>query len=87
VSNTTATHLWSTEATLTSATGSLLLERLLTGTGNCRVVLGRLGALTSSSQLCNNYLVDKWDVGLNIEQACRKLNRAGLLALDVYNVY
>jgi hypothetical protein len=58
VSHATATHLWSTDGALTSATGSLLLERLATGTGNFATVLGGLGSLASSCQLGNYNLVD-----------------------------
>jgi hypothetical protein len=58
VSHATATHLWSTDRALTSATGSLLLERLATSTGNFSAVLGALGSLASGSQLGYNYLVD-----------------------------
>jgi hypothetical protein len=86
VGDPTAAHLRSTERTLTGATGSLLLERLLTGTRDLSVTLGALGALASSSQLGYYYLVDKWNVGLDVEQVCRKLGGAGLLALDVENV-
>jgi hypothetical protein len=86
VGDPTAAHLWSTERTLTSTTGSLLLERLLTGTRDLSVTLGALGALASGSQLGYYYLVDKWNVCGDIEELCRKLGGAGLLALDVKNV-
>jgi hypothetical protein len=51
VNHATAAHLWSTDRTLTSATGSLLLERLATGTAHFTAGLCRLGSLASSSLL------------------------------------
>jgi hypothetical protein len=64
-----------------------LLERLLTGTRDLSVTLGALGSLAGSSQLGYYYLVDKWNVCGDVKQLCRKLGGAGLLALDVKNVY
>jgi hypothetical protein len=67
----TTTHLWSAKRTLTRATGSLLLERLLACSRNFTVALGRLGALASSSLLGYDNLVNKWNVGLCVEQVGR----------------
>jgi hypothetical protein len=58
VNHSTAAHLWSADRTLTSTTGSLLLERLATGTANFTAGLCRLGALACCCLLGNNYLVD-----------------------------
>jgi hypothetical protein len=58
VDDATATVLRHAHATLTSTTGALLLERLLTRTGNLTTAKCGLGALTSSGQLSHNNLVD-----------------------------
>jgi hypothetical protein len=58
VDDATATVLRHAHATLASTSGALLLERLLTGTGNLTAAKSRLGALTSSCQLGHNNLVD-----------------------------
>jgi hypothetical protein len=58
VDDATTAVLRHTDRTLTGTTGSLLLERLLTRTGNLAAAKSGLGTLTSSSQLSYNNLVD-----------------------------
>jgi hypothetical protein len=65
--DTTVTLKWSTDRTLTGTTCSLLLERLLTCTTYFAAILCLRSSGTCSSELCNNYLMDKWDISLNIE--------------------
>jgi hypothetical protein len=64
----------STDRTLTSATGSLLLERLATSTRNFAAALDLVRTLTGSSKLSDDNLVDQWDVNGDIKEFSRKLN-------------
>jgi hypothetical protein len=74
VDNTTTSHVRSTDRTLTSATGSLLLERLATSTRNFAAALDLVRTLTGSSKLSDDNLVDQWDVNGDIKEFSRKLN-------------
>jgi hypothetical protein len=67
VNNSTTAVLRHTDRTLTGATGSLLLERLATRTRNLATAKCRLCSLASGCKLSNNYLVNQWNVGLNIK--------------------
>ena len=71
---------------LTSAAGSLLLERLAAGTGDLAAVLGLVRALARGGELRDDDLVDQRDVGLDVEELGGQLDGAGLLALDVDDV-
>ena len=71
---------------LTSATGSLLLERLAAGAGDLATTLGLVRALARCCELRDDDLVDQRDVGLDVEQLGGQLDRAGLLALGVDDV-
>ena len=80
-----------TDGALTSTTGALLLPRLLAAAGNHATSLGGVGALTSSSELSGDNLVDQRDVSLDIlggnaEESLRSFNGAGGLALGVGDV-
>jgi hypothetical protein len=83
VDNSTTAVLWHTNRTLTSTTGSLLLERLLTRTGNFTSAKSRLSSLASSCKLSSYYLVDKWNIGGCVKQSLWQINAARLLTLDV----
>jgi len=87
VDNSTTAVLGHTDRTLTSATGSLLLERLASRTGNFSAVLGLVRALTSSGELGNNDLVDERHVGHNIKHRAGELDCAGLFAGSVNDGY
>jgi hypothetical protein len=76
-----------TNRTLTSATGSLLLEGLASRTGNFSAVLGLVRALTSSGELSNDDLVDERHVGHNIKHRAGKLDGAGLFTGGVNDSY
>jgi hypothetical protein len=87
VDHSTTAVLGHTNRTLTSATGSLLLEGLASRTGNFSAVLGLVRALASGSKLSNNDLVDERHVGHNIEHRAGKLYCAGLLTSGVNDGY
>jgi hypothetical protein len=72
VNDATTAVLRCTNRTLTSATGSLLLERLLAGAAYFTATLNVVGALTSSSKLANNNLVQQRNVCLNIKDVVRQ---------------
>jgi hypothetical protein len=74
VDNSTAGHLRGTNRALTSATGSLLLERLAAGTRNFASGLGLVRALASSGQLGHHYLVQERHVGFYVEQVAGELS-------------
>ena len=59
VNNATAGHMRCTDGALTCVTGTLLLEGLTACTGNLAAVLGLVGALACSSELCNDNLVQQ----------------------------
>jgi hypothetical protein len=80
VDNSTAGHLGRADRALTSATGSLLLERLATRTGNFAAAKRVVRALACGSELRDDDLVDERNVGLNVEEFGRKLNASRLLA-------
>ena len=82
----TAGHLRGADRALTSATGSLLLERLAAGAGDLAAALHLVGALTRCGELGGDHLVDQRDVGLDVEQGLGELDGAGLLALEVEDV-
>jgi hypothetical protein len=62
VNNATTAVLRHTNRTLTSTAGSLLLERLLTRTGNLTTAKRGLGSLAVGSKLRNYHLVNQWNV-------------------------
>jgi hypothetical protein len=64
VDDATTGHLGGADRALTSATGSLLLERLATCTGDLAAALGLVRTLASRSALRDDDLVDERDVGL-----------------------
>jgi hypothetical protein len=76
-----------TNGTLTRTTGSLLLERLATSTGNFSTVLGLVRALTSSCELGDDNLVNEVNVGFYSENGSGKFNCTGLLASCVNDGY
>ena len=86
VDDATAGHLRSADRALTSATGSLLLERLAAGTGDLAATLRVVRALAGGSELRDDDLVDQRDVGLHVEELGGELDGAGLLALGVDDV-
>jgi hypothetical protein len=87
VDNSTTAVLRHTDRTLTSATGSLLLERLATRTGNFSAVLDLVRALASGSEMSNNDLVNERHIGHNIEHRAGELYCAGLLTSGVNDGY
>jgi hypothetical protein len=87
VDDSTTAVLGHADRTLTGTTGSLLLERLATRTGNFSAVLGLVSALASGSKLSNNDLVDERHVGHYIEHRAGKLYCAGLLTSGVNDGY
>jgi hypothetical protein len=86
VDDATTAVLRGTNRTLTGTTGSLLLERLTTGTRNLTATLGLVGSLTSSSELSDNDLVHQRDIRHHIEQVSGKVNGARLLTGLVQDV-
>src|SRR6185436_18319011 len=86
VDDATTGHLRGADRALTSATGSLLLERLAAGTGDLTTTLGLVGSLTGGGELGDDDLVDERDVGLHVEDLGRQLDGAGLLAGDVEDI-
>ena len=74
------------DRTLTGAAGALLLERLATCTRNFAAILGLCSALTSSSELRNDDLVDQRNVRLHIEDLGGEVNRTRLLAGGIEDV-
>ena len=71
---------------LTSATGSLLLERLAAGTGDLAAALGLVRTLARGCELGDDDLVDERNVGLDVEDLGGKVDRADLLARGVDDV-
>jgi hypothetical protein len=86
VHHSTTTVLGGANRTLTGATGSLLLERLASGTGHFTAVLHLVGSLAGSGKLCDDNLVHQGNVGDHIEHLCGQINRTGLLSSLVENV-
>jgi hypothetical protein len=86
VDDATTGHLRSADRALTSATGSLLLERLAAGTGDLTTTLGLVGSLAGGGELGDDDLVDERDVRLGVEQFGGKLDRASLLAVCLEDV-
>ena len=84
--NATASEVRRTDGALTSVTGALLAERLLTATGNHAARLGCVRALTACSKLSDDDLVHQRDVGLNVKDLCGEVDGAGLLTLQVKNI-
>jgi hypothetical protein len=80
VDNSTTAVLRSTDRTLTGATGSLLLERLTTSSGDLTATLGLVGSLTSSGKLRNYHLVHQRDIRHHVKQVGRKIDRSRLLS-------
>ena len=83
MNDSTTAVLRHTDRALTSATGSLLLVRLATGTRNLTATQCGLGSLASGCQLGNHYLVDQWDVGLDIEQCLWQVDGSSFLSLYI----
>jgi hypothetical protein len=73
VDNSTTAVLRHPDRTLTSAAGSFLLERLASRTRNFTAAKCRLRSLASGCKLRNNYLVNQWNIGLNIENRSWKV--------------
>ncbi len=86
VDDATTGHLGGADRALTSATGSLLLERLAACAGNLATTLGLVRALARCCELGDDDLVDQRDVGLDVEQVGGQLDGAGLLTLHVDDV-
>src|SRR5664279_550780 len=86
VHHATAGHLRSAAGALTSAAGALLLERLLTSTGNHGARLGSVRALAGGGALRDDDLVDERNVGDDVKHVAGQVNRTGLLALGVDHV-
>src|SRR5690606_6790874 len=83
VHNATTSILRSTDRTLTSVTGSLLLVGLASTTRNFAASLGRVSSLTGSCQLSNNNLVNQRNVSVHIEHLGGEFSGARLLTFDI----
>src|SRR5690606_15364138 len=80
VDGATAGELRCTGRTLTRTAGALLAVRLLAAAGDLAAGLGRVRALTLRGQLRGDHLVHQRDVGLDVEQLGRQLDRTVRLA-------
>jgi hypothetical protein len=86
VDDPTAGHLGSTDRSLTGTTCPLLLERLATGTRDLAATLGLVRSLARCCALGDDDLVDKRNVGLDVERLGGQIDAADLRALRVDDV-
>src|SRR5690606_33785285 len=86
VHDTATAVLRCTHRTLARTAGALPLERLDARTADFAAILGLMGALTRSSELSGDHLMDQRDIGLSAEKRRGQFNTADLLALRVGDV-